>query len=117
MPSIKASELRANAGLLVVSLIMTACVLDVALRFIYPPPIRWTFPQEYYDFDAEIAHALRPNHQAYTHDKPVSVNSLGLRDGEYAAVSARFPFTNKIECQACVLAPKLLKKRKINRLL
>lgn len=88
MPSIKASELRANAGLLVVSLIMTACVLDVALRFIYPPPIRWTFPQEYYDFDAEIAHALRPNHQAYTHDKPVSVNSLGLRDGEYAAVSA-----------------------------
>ena len=74
----------ANLGLLGFSLLLTGATLDVALRFIYPPPIRWTFPQEYYDFDPEIAHALRPSQESFTHDKPVSVNSLGLRDREYS---------------------------------
>jgi len=85
MPTGNAQKIIANVALMGASLVFTAVVLDVALRFIYPPPIVWTFPQEYYEFDQEIAHVLRPNQEAYTHDKPVSVNSMGLRDQEYAA--------------------------------
>lgn len=70
------------------SLLFTAVVIDVALRFIYPPPIVWTYPQEYYEFDPEISHVLRPNQSAYTHDKPVWVNSMGLRDREYGPKAA-----------------------------
>ncbi len=75
--------LLANAGLMLASLAVAAVLTEVVLRFVYPAPIRWTFPQEYYEFDPVVAHKLRPNQQAYTHDKPVSVNSLGLRDRDY----------------------------------
>lgn len=89
MPTGTFKKILANAALMTMSLLLTAVLLDVALRFIYPAPIAWTYPQEYYEFDPEISHVLRPNQQAYTHDKPVSVNSLGLRDREYDPKPAR----------------------------
>ena len=89
MPIGDSKKILTNAALMAMSLLFTAVVLDVALRLIYPPPIVWTYPQEYYEFDPEIAHVLRPNHEAYTHDKPVSVNSMGLRDREYDPKPAR----------------------------
>ena len=89
MPIGSPQKILANAALMAASLLVTAILLDVALRFIYPPPIAWTYPQEYYEYDAEIAHVLRPNQEAYTHDKPVSVNSMGLRDREYDPKPAR----------------------------
>lgn len=80
----KLRSLLAHAGLVAGSLVAAALLLEGALRIVYPAPIRWTYPQEYYDFDPEVAHVLRPGQQAFTHDKPVSTNSLGLRDREFA---------------------------------
>lgn len=85
MSTLSPKKILANAALAGMSLLFTAVLLDVALRFIYPPPVVWNYPQEYYEYDAEIAHVLRPNQHGYTHDKPISVNSHGLRDREYAA--------------------------------
>jgi lysophospholipase L1-like esterase len=50
------------------------------LRVLYPPPVRFFYPQESYDYDPEMGHTLRPAQTAFTHDRPVRTNSLGLRD-------------------------------------
>jgi lysophospholipase L1-like esterase len=74
--------------LLLASLGFTAALLEAGLRLVYPPPLHFRYPQESYDFDPEIARALRPRQHAWTHDQPVAVNSRGLRDAEYAAQPA-----------------------------
>lgn len=50
---------------------------------VLPSPIVWKYPQEHYKYDAEIGHWLTANQQAYTHDKAVNTNSIGIRDSEY----------------------------------
>ena len=75
---------RQNLFLLVGSIVFTAIFAEMVLRIILPPPIIWKYPQEQYQYDAEIGHWLEPNQQAYTHDKVVSTNSEGIRDSEYA---------------------------------
>ncbi|TMH88523.1 MAG: hypothetical protein E6H45_00315, partial [Betaproteobacteria bacterium] len=72
----------ANLVLLCGSLFVTFGILELSLRVIYPAPIRFLYPQEFYDFDAEMEHVLRPGQTAFTHDHPVRINSLGLRDRE-----------------------------------
>jgi lysophospholipase L1-like esterase len=57
-------------------------LIELSLRVFYPPPVRFFYPQEFYDFDHEIGHTLRPGQTAFTHDHPVQTNSLGLRDRE-----------------------------------
>lgn len=79
-----ARRLLESGTLLLASLGLLGALLEGALRLVYPPPLRFRYPQEFYDFDPEIAHCLRPTQEAYTHDQPVSVNSRGLRDAEYA---------------------------------
>jgi hypothetical protein len=72
-----------NLLLVLGSLIFTALLAEVLLRLLLPSPIVWKYPQERYLHDPEIGHRLRPNHQAFTHDKSVTINSQGIRDAEY----------------------------------
>lgn len=73
-----------NLILLVGSVTISIIFLEIALRIILPPPIIWKYPQERYIYDHEIGHWLKPNQQAFTHDKIVHINSVGIRDGEYS---------------------------------
>jgi lysophospholipase L1-like esterase len=68
--------------LLAGSVVTAFVVLELSMRMIYPAPVRFVYPQEMYDFDAELGHALRPGQTAFTHDRAVHVNSLGLRGAE-----------------------------------
>ncbi len=52
------------------------------LGLILPPPIVWRTPQERYENHPTRLFALRPDQRAFTHDKPVRINALGLRGGE-----------------------------------
>jgi lysophospholipase L1-like esterase len=72
----------ANFALLCASLAAVFGVLEAALRAVYPAPARFLYPQEAYVFDPAIGHALRPGQAAFTHDRPVRINALGLRDDE-----------------------------------
>jgi hypothetical protein len=71
-----------NCTLLASSLVAAFLVLELFLRMVYPAPTRFIYPQEMYDFDAELGHALRPGQTAYTHDRLVLINSLGFRGTE-----------------------------------
>lgn len=77
-----------NLLLLTISIIVTAIFAEIVLRVVLPPPIVWKYPQEQYQYDTDIGHWLEPNQQAYTHDKLVKTNSLGIRDSEYTTISA-----------------------------
>jgi lysophospholipase L1-like esterase len=70
-------------ALLAGSLLVGLALVELSLRALYPPPIRFLYPQEFYEVDPEIGHELRPTQRAFTHDRPVSINSLGLRDREF----------------------------------
>jgi lysophospholipase L1-like esterase len=71
----------AHAALFGGSLLVAFGVLELSLRAIYPAPIQFLYPQEFYDFDPEMGHVLRPGQAAFTHNHPVWTNSSGLRDG------------------------------------
>ncbi len=78
-----------NLGLALFAIVPAFLVGEIALRVLVAPPIRWTFPQESYDYDEEVNYLLRPGDQAFTHDKPVSINSAGFRDQEYSATPSQ----------------------------
>jgi len=82
------NALRNNITLLFSSIILSVLFLEIALRIILPIPIKWIFPQESYDFDPLIGYGLKPGQQAYTHDKTVTTNSIGIRDAEYSPTPA-----------------------------
>lgn len=71
--------------LLIISVLISIFLLEIALRVTLPPPIVWKYPQEQYVYDSEIGHWLEPNQIAFTHDKTVNINSTGIRDKEYPA--------------------------------
>jgi len=71
-----ARHIVATAVLLGGSLLVAFGILELLLRAIYPPPNRFLFPQEFYDFDPETEHVLRPGQTASTQDHPVRINSL-----------------------------------------
>ena len=73
-----------HVALVCASLCAALLVLELSLRAFYPAPVRFFYPQESYDIDREIGHALRPLQTAFTHDRPVQISSLGLRDREIA---------------------------------
>lgn len=77
-----------NLLLVLGSLIFTALLAEIVLRLLLPSPIVWKYPQERYLHDPEIGHRLKPNQQAFTHDKAVSINSQGIRDTEYSSKPA-----------------------------
>ena len=72
-----------NLLLLTITIIITAIFAEIALRVILPAPIIWKYPQEQYQYDADIGHWLESNQRTYTHDKSVRTNSTGIRDSEY----------------------------------
>ena len=72
----------ANLVLLGGALGVAFLVLEVSLRLVYPPPARFIYPQEAYDFDPELGHALRRGQTAFTHDRLVRINALGVRGAE-----------------------------------
>jgi lysophospholipase L1-like esterase len=76
--------IAARVVLLCGSLLVAFGVLELSFRVVYPPPVRFLYPQEFYDLDPEIGFALRPGQTAFTHDRPVQTNSWGLRDHEFA---------------------------------
>jgi len=75
----------ARIVLVCASMSMALLLVELSLRMVYPAPIHFFYPQELYDFDPEIGHVLRPLQTAFTHDRPVQTNSLGLRDREISA--------------------------------
>ena len=84
--AMKSSLTRQNIALLTGSIVFALILLEISLRIILPTPIKWKYPQESYIYDSEIGHWLKPNHKAFTHDKAVSVNSIGIRDFEYPSI-------------------------------
>lgn len=80
------NEVRTNIALVLASILFCLILAEVTLRAIFPAPIKWTFPQEGYEFDAEVGHCLEKNQIAFTHDKPVITNSEGIRDREFSSV-------------------------------
>jgi GDSL-like Lipase/Acylhydrolase family len=72
----------ANLALLGGTLVTAFLVFEVSLRLIYPAPARFIYPQEAYDFDPELGHVLRQGQTAFTHDRLVQINSLGVRGAE-----------------------------------
>lgn len=72
-----------NLALLAASFVVPLLFGECALRAIVGPPIIWKYPQESYLFDPELGHRLEPGQVAFTHDKPVHVNSQGIRDRDY----------------------------------
>jgi len=72
-----------NLFLFAVSVMVSVIILEIALRVILPSPITWKHPQEHYVRDPEIGHWMEPDQQAFTHDKVVHINSVGIRDKEY----------------------------------
>jgi hypothetical protein len=80
----RASQLVTKIVLLCASLLVGLGMVELSLRLLYPPPLRFLYPQESYDFDPEIGHTLRPGQTAFTHARRVRTNALGLRDHEVA---------------------------------
>jgi len=72
-----------NILLLIGSVTFTFILAELALRSLLPAPIIWKFPQEFYVHDPEIGFWLEANQEAFTHDKVVTTNSIGIRDSEY----------------------------------
>ena len=79
----KTKKFKQNLLLFVGSIVFSAIFAEIALRIILPSPIIWLYPQEKYQNDTQIGHWLESGQQAYTHDKAVSTNSIGIRDKEF----------------------------------
>jgi lysophospholipase L1-like esterase len=76
----------ANLALLALSLAFAAGASELVLRARFGAPPAWTFPQESYLPDAEVGFWMRPGHRAFTHDRAVEINRLGLRDRDHPRV-------------------------------
>jgi len=71
-------------ALLSTSLLFSAFVAELVLRRSMGKPVHFRYPQPWYVHDAQIGHWLEPNQRSFTHDKPVVVNSIGIRGEEYS---------------------------------
>jgi hypothetical protein len=69
--------------LLAVSLALGIALIEAGLRIQVGPPAIYRFPQESYAHDPVMGHKLVPGDRAFTHDRPVSINSAGIRGPEY----------------------------------
>ena len=66
-------------------LIMCALAEGISSLMI-PAPITWRDPQEIYNHDPLLGHALAPGQNSFTHSFPVVTNSYGFRDREYPLI-------------------------------
>lgn len=75
----RSSPMLANIALLLLTLGMTAAVLEIAARFIFPAPLPWRHPQLRYRPDPALVFALQPNQRGFSADKAITINERGLR--------------------------------------
>lgn len=61
---------------------------EIVLRAVVGTPVHFRHPQEHYAPDPVLGHRLVPHQRAFTHDAPVAVNALGMRDREVTAATA-----------------------------
>jgi hypothetical protein len=73
------SGVLANIFVSLASLCLSLAVLEIVARFTLPAPLPWRYPQVRYRSDPSVIFALRPNQDSFTADKPVKINSRGLR--------------------------------------
>src|SRR2546422_5396446 len=76
------SSLRRELLLLGCSVGLVLVAGEAAARLVLPCPLPWLYPHLRYRTDAELVFALAPDQIAFTADKPVRVNSRGLRGAE-----------------------------------
>jgi len=55
---------------------------EIGARLILSSPLPWLYPQLRYQADPELVFTLAPNQVGFTADKPVHINSRGLRGPE-----------------------------------
>jgi len=73
-----------NLVLLACSIGLTLVAGEVVARVVLASPLPWLYPQLRYQTDPELVFTLIPNQVAFTADKPVHINSRGLRGPEFA---------------------------------
>jgi len=78
-------RLAPNLLLLAASLGVAVLAAEALLRVVVGSPVHWRYPQERYASDPVLDHRLVPGQRAFTHDAPVAVNALGMRDHDVAA--------------------------------
>src|SRR5437899_2023802 len=74
--------LRRELVLLVCSIGLTLVVGETVARLVIPSPLPWLYPQLRYRTDPDLVFVLAPDQTAFTADKPVRINSRGLRGEE-----------------------------------
>jgi lysophospholipase L1-like esterase len=93
------SGLRAALKNLTAALIGLTAVLiglEVALAWIFPPPLHYVYPQPLHDPDPRLGWTMKPHQRTYTIDEPVATNALGFRSPEIPAEKA--PSVLRILC-------------------
>jgi lysophospholipase L1-like esterase len=68
---------------LVLAAVVSAILSEGALRLLLGAPVRYRHPQEQYAHDHETGFWLMPRQQAFTHDRRITTNRLGLRDQDH----------------------------------
>lgn len=74
---------RAREYLLLGStLVLLFVLLEAVTRVVVPAPLPWNWPQVRYEVSSSLGFRLRANQIAYSADKPVRTNAIGLRGPE-----------------------------------
>jgi lysophospholipase L1-like esterase len=71
--------LKANLMLLAGSLVVALGVAEMVARLTFSSPLPWMYPQLRYRNDPDLVFTLAPDQVAFSADKPVRINSRGLR--------------------------------------
>ena len=75
---------RSSAFLLFcLSVACSGLLAEIVLRWRVGTPVHYRYPQGSYVSDPEIGVWLAPNQRAFGHDKPLVVNSVGIRGPDY----------------------------------
>ena len=71
-----------NLAASLVGLVVCLALIELALTWVVPPPLRYLYPQPLYDVDERLGWVMKPHQHTFTIDKPVTTNSLGFRSPE-----------------------------------
>ena len=73
------SNIKNNLVLLAASIAVAFFILEIFARLLIPAPRPWRYPPVRYRADPNLTFGLLPNQQAFSRDKPVTINERGLR--------------------------------------
>jgi lysophospholipase L1-like esterase len=82
----KRKTLVGNLVLSMGSVLIMLALAEGISSLMIPAPITWRDPQEIYNHDPLLGHALAPGQNSFTHSFPVVTNSYGFRDREYPLI-------------------------------